>query len=102
MISYVLSGLLPVAAAFAIVQLQRKRFGPTWTASQLIRSGECRIRLIAGPFEERTICLLGVPAVGARLSVERTAEVRVNHGHYEVIEVGPDGRRGVAWWWLDK
>lgn len=68
----------------------------------VIRTGECRIRLIAGPFEERIICLLGVPAVGARLSVEHALEAPINQGHYEVVEVGPDGRRGVAWWWLDK
>jgi hypothetical protein len=102
-ISYLLSGLLPIAAGFAVVQLRRKQFGPTWSASKVIRSGECMIRLIAGPFEERTICLLGVPAVGAQLSVEDTVRVapKTPRGHYEVVEVRPDGRRAVAWWWLD-
>lgn len=101
MLSLLLSGLLPVASGYAAMRLRQRRFGPSWTASKVIRSGECMCQLFAGPWRERTIFLPEVPAVGALLSVDQRSTLvaaQARGGHYRVVDVDADGRQAIASW----
>jgi len=100
LLSFLLSGLLPVASGYAAMRLKQRRFGPSWTASKIIRSGECMCRLFAGPWRERTIFLPNVPAVGALLTVDERTIVagQASDGHYRVVDVDIEGRNAIASW----
>ena len=99
-LSVLFSGMLTVAVPFAVARHRRRQFGPRWTANRVVRSGECLIHLVAGPWQERVICLECVPAVGAILRIDPADVVDriVVASEYQVVQVNRGGRQAIASW----